>query len=152
MNPDELKLLELLKADEETGVIRFKHRRMLIFDANALGLLRKELVETLGLERARRILTRFGYANGYRDVLTSKELFHWQSDDDWFAAGPHPRVEYGTDQSQKRTPEVKPGRCDQIQDGQSLHLSSRSNWHAVCLYLFMEDRRGFPDLSEQSNW
>jgi two-component system, NtrC family, response regulator HydG len=88
MNPDELKLLELLKADEETGVIRFKHRRMLIFDADALGLLRKELVETLGLERARRILTRFGYASGYRDALTSKELFHWQSDDDWFAAGP----------------------------------------------------------------
>ena len=88
MNPDELKLLELLKADEETGVIRFKHRRMLIFDANALGLLRKELIETLGLERARRILTRFGYASGYRDALTSKELFHWQSDDDWFAAGP----------------------------------------------------------------
>jgi two-component system, NtrC family, response regulator HydG len=88
MNPDELKLLELLKADVETGVIRFKHRRMLIFDANALGLLRKELVETLGLERARRILTRFGYASGYRDALTSKELFHWQSDDDWFAAGP----------------------------------------------------------------
>src|SRR5262245_60209558 len=88
MKPGELKLLELLKADEETGVIRFKHRRMLIFDANALGLLRKELVETLGLERARRILTRFGYASGYRDALTSKELFHWQSDDDWFAAGP----------------------------------------------------------------
>jgi len=46
------------------------------------------LIETLGLERARRILTRFGYASGYRDALTSKELFHWQSDDDWFAAGP----------------------------------------------------------------
>lgn len=88
MNPDELKLLELLKADEESGVIRFKHRRMLIFDADALGLLRKELVETFGLERARRILTRFGYACGYRDALTSKELFHWQSDDEWLAAGP----------------------------------------------------------------
>ncbi|PYV88092.1 MAG: sigma-54-dependent Fis family transcriptional regulator [Acidobacteria bacterium] len=88
MNPDELKLLELLKADKETGVIRFKHRRMLIFDADALGLLRKELIETLGLERARRLLTRFGYACGYRDALTSKKLFHWQSDADWLAAGP----------------------------------------------------------------
>jgi len=88
MNPAELKLLELLKADEESGVIRFKHRRMLIFDADAMGLLRKELVETLGLERARRILTRFGYACGYRDALTSKELFDWQSDADWLAAGP----------------------------------------------------------------
>jgi DNA-binding NtrC family response regulator len=88
MKPGELKLLELLKADEESGVIRFKHRRMLIFDADAMGLLRKELVETLGLERARRILTRFGYACGYRDALTSKELFDWQSDDDWWVAGP----------------------------------------------------------------
>jgi transcriptional regulator with PAS, ATPase and Fis domain len=88
MKPGELRLLELLKADEESGVIRFKHRRMLIFDADAMGLLRKELVETLGLERARRILTRFGYACGYRDALTSKELFDWQSDDDWWAAGP----------------------------------------------------------------
>src|SRR5215475_5395588 len=88
MKSAELKLLELLKADEESGVIHFKHRRMLIFDADAMGLLRKELVETLGLEGARRILTRFGYACGYRDALTSKELFGWQSDDDWWAAGP----------------------------------------------------------------
>jgi len=88
MNPSELKLLEVLKADEESGVIRFKHRRMLIFDADAMGLLRKELVETLGLERARRILMRFGYACGYRDALTSKELFDWKNDADWLAAGP----------------------------------------------------------------
>jgi len=88
MNPSELKLLELLKADETSGVIRFQHRRMLIFDADAMGLLRKELIETLGLERARRILTRFGYACGYRDALTSKELFDWKSDADWWAAGP----------------------------------------------------------------
>src|SRR5215468_3960350 len=88
MKPDELRLLELLKADEESGVIRFKHRRMLIFDADAMGLLRKELVEALGLERARRVLARFGYACGYRDALTSRELFDLQSDDDWWAAGP----------------------------------------------------------------
>jgi|SRR5262245_61232280 len=88
MNLEELKLLELLKADEESGVIRFKHRRMLIFDADAMGILRKELVETLGLERARRTLTRFGYACGYRDALTSKDLFDWESDADWLAAGP----------------------------------------------------------------
>src|SRR5262249_59809679 len=52
----ELKLLELLKADEESGVIRFKHRRMLIFDADAMGMLRKELVEILGFRRAPAIL------------------------------------------------------------------------------------------------
>lgn len=43
MNPDGLQSLELLKADKETGIIRFKHCRMLIFDADALGLLCKDI-------------------------------------------------------------------------------------------------------------
>jgi hypothetical protein len=43
-------LLELLTIDEATGTIQFKHRRMLRFDANAMGLLRKELMEMLGPE------------------------------------------------------------------------------------------------------
>jgi hypothetical protein len=88
MNPGELTLLELLTADEASGVIRFKHRRMLLFDADAMGLLRQELVDTLGLERARRLRTRFGYACGYRDALTSQALFDWQSNADWLGAGP----------------------------------------------------------------
>jgi hypothetical protein len=41
-----------------------------------------------GLERARRLLTRFGYACGYLDALTSRELFDWKSDAEWLAAGP----------------------------------------------------------------
>jgi transcriptional regulator with GAF, ATPase, and Fis domain len=110
MNPGELKLLELLKADEETGVIHFKHRRMLIFDADAMGLLRKELIETLGLERARRILTRFGYACGYRDALTSKELFDLQSDDDWWAAGPRLHQLEGIVQARRLRSQMDRGR------------------------------------------
>jgi transcriptional regulator with GAF, ATPase, and Fis domain len=61
---------------------------MLLFDADAMGLLRKELLETLGLERTRRILVRFGYACGYRDALTSKEVGDWPSLVEWWAAGP----------------------------------------------------------------
>jgi hypothetical protein len=53
-----------------------------------MGLLRKELIETLGLARARRLLTRFGYACGYRDALTSKELGDWTSLTEWWTAGP----------------------------------------------------------------
>jgi hypothetical protein len=65
-------LLDLLKFDEAEGTIRWKHRRMLLFDADAMGLLRRELVDALGLAAARRILTGFGDACGYRDALTSK--------------------------------------------------------------------------------
>jgi DNA-binding NtrC family response regulator len=81
-------LLDLLKVDETAGTIHFQHRRMLLFDADALGLLRKELIDGFGLERARRVLTRFGYACGYRDALTTKDLSAWGTDEEWWAAGP----------------------------------------------------------------
>jgi two-component system response regulator HydG len=87
MQPEELKLLELLQADEEEGSIYFKNRRMLIFDADAMGFLRKELIGSLGVAHARRILAQFGYARGYRDALTLKESFDWSSLEDWWRAG-----------------------------------------------------------------
>jgi DNA-binding NtrC family response regulator len=88
MHPGDFKLLELLTVDDAAGTLHFAHRRMLLFDADAMGLLRKELIETLGLARARRILTRFGYACGYRDALTSREVVDWSNLAEWWAAGP----------------------------------------------------------------
>ena len=88
MTPNELKLFELLKIDEGAGAIHFGHRRMLVMDADAMGFLRKELIASLGIARARRILTRFGYACGYRDALMTRD---WQADDDvvdWWSLGP----------------------------------------------------------------
>jgi two-component system, NtrC family, response regulator HydG len=87
MRPEDLKLFELLQLNEDAGTIYFNNRRMLIFDANAIGLLRKELIESLGTERARRILTRFSYARGYSDALSLKEMFQWESIDAMAAAG-----------------------------------------------------------------
>jgi hypothetical protein len=77
----ETPLLDLLRFDEAEGTIRWKHRRMLLLDADAMGLLRRELIDMPGLAAARRILTRFGYACGYRDALTSKELLPWKPQD-----------------------------------------------------------------------
>ena len=57
MRPEDLKLFEFLECDEKLGTIRFKNRRMLIFAADAMGQLRKELIESLGPDRARRLLT-----------------------------------------------------------------------------------------------
>lgn len=54
MTPNELRLFEILKTDEGTGSIHFGHRRMLVMDADAMGFLRKELIESLGIDRARR--------------------------------------------------------------------------------------------------
>jgi predicted hydrocarbon binding protein len=61
---------------------------MLLFDADAMGLLRRELINTLGSAAAKRILTRFGYAYGYRDALTSKELLQLKNQQDLWELGP----------------------------------------------------------------
>jgi len=66
MRATDLDLRELLSFEPAGGVIRFGGERVLLFDAVALGILRRELIDSLGLTAARGILTRFGYAHGRR--------------------------------------------------------------------------------------
>ena len=87
MKLDDLDLRELLEFDPKGGVIRFAGDRALILDAVALGLLRRTLIETVGEDAARGILTRFGYAHGYRTAATMKTAFPWDSDHEWRIAG-----------------------------------------------------------------
>jgi transcriptional regulator with GAF, ATPase, and Fis domain len=87
MKPSDLQLLELINVDEDAGTIHFKNRRMLFLDADALGFLRKEMIESLGRDQARRLLMRFGYARGYRNALAMRQWFNWESDEDWWIAG-----------------------------------------------------------------
>jgi two-component system response regulator HydG len=54
----------LFKFDSETGLIRVAGSRVVMIDTVALGLLRKELIDTLGVTAARALLTRFGFAHG----------------------------------------------------------------------------------------
>ncbi len=55
---------------------------------DAFGSLRRELIDGLGLEAARGILRRFGFANGYRDALTMRSLVPEASDRDWWLTCP----------------------------------------------------------------
>ncbi|MGC3997037.1 MAG: sigma-54-dependent Fis family transcriptional regulator [Anaeromyxobacter sp.] len=66
MRAADLDLRELLTFGPKGGVIRFMGQRAVVFDAVALGLLRKELVDTVGAFAAQGILTRFGFAHGWR--------------------------------------------------------------------------------------
>ena len=88
MKASDLHLLELLEIDAERGSIRFKDRRMLLWDADAFGSLRKELIDSLGFKQARAILKRFGFANGYRDARMTENLLHWDSDKEWWLTCP----------------------------------------------------------------
>src|SRR5438552_14092192 len=52
-----------------------------------MGLLRKELIDTLGLETARRLLLRFGFADGYHDAVSLRDRTKWVSPLEGLRAG-----------------------------------------------------------------
>jgi two-component system, NtrC family, response regulator HydG len=87
MRAGDLDLRELLDLHSTPGVLRFAGQRTLLFDAAALGLLRRSLIDALGFNGARAILTRFGYAHGWRTAETLKISLPWSSDEDWRKAG-----------------------------------------------------------------
>jgi two-component system, NtrC family, response regulator HydG len=87
MRATDLDLRELLSFDPQGGVIRFGGERVLLFDAVALGILRKELIENLGVTAARGILTRIGYAHGWRTAESLRTEFPWESEREWRIAG-----------------------------------------------------------------
>ncbi len=87
MRATDLDLREMLEFEPTGGVIRFAGDRALLFNTVALGLLRRELVETLGLVTARGVLTRFGYAHGWRTAEALRQQFEWDSEHEWQLAG-----------------------------------------------------------------
>ncbi len=93
MKASDLDLRELLTRVPDRGIIHFMEQRVLLFDALAHGLLRKELIDTFGTRIVRGILTRFGYAHGWRSAeflrQTAPELF----EDSW--TGPHLHALHG---------------------------------------------------------
>ena len=72
-------LAELLDFRPDQGIIRLHEQRVVILSAAAMGLLRKELVDTLGIETARRVLIRFGFADGYHDAVNLRERSQWST-------------------------------------------------------------------------
>jgi DNA-binding NtrC family response regulator len=77
----------LLDFRPDLGIIRLHEQRVVILSAAAMGLLRKELIETFGQEIARRLLLRFGYADGYHDAVNLRERFRWSDPLEGLRAG-----------------------------------------------------------------
>jgi len=72
----------------ETGQIWLHEHRMLLVHAEAQALLRKELIDSLGMDRARGLLTRMGYASGLRDAELARTRAENCSDIEAFMTGP----------------------------------------------------------------
>jgi len=87
MHVDDLNHPALIELDPEAGVIRFAGQRALLLDAVALGLLRKQLDADLGSVAAEAIMTRFGFAHGWRVAEAMQAEFSWDSIAEWRSAG-----------------------------------------------------------------
>src|SRR5918995_467288 len=80
-------LAELVEFRPEQGIIRLHEQRVVLLSAAAMGLMRKELIDTLGLETARRLFLRFGYADGYHDAVSLRDRSRWSDPVEGLHAG-----------------------------------------------------------------
>jgi predicted hydrocarbon binding protein len=72
--PDNTDLVSRIHFSPEDGHIWLDDQRMLLMHASGFGVLRRELIESLGVERARGLLTRIGYNSGANDAQLARKL------------------------------------------------------------------------------
>lgn len=72
----------------ERGITTFKDSRLVIFDSNIMGLLRNNLVQMVGKEKAREFFVRLNYQNGYEEFLNMKGTYSFDNEMELLASGP----------------------------------------------------------------
>lgn len=81
-------LMDRLVLAPESGHIWLDDRRVFLMHSAAYGALRRELIESLGQEVARGLLTRIGYLSGGRDADLAKKIRKTADICEIFAIGP----------------------------------------------------------------
>jgi len=86
--PDFQDLSERLKFSPKDGRIWLDDIRMMMLHSGSMGALRSELIESLGINKARALLTRMGYVSGGQDAELAVKLRPNEDFFDVFAVGP----------------------------------------------------------------
>jgi DNA-binding NtrC family response regulator/predicted hydrocarbon binding protein len=86
--PDFGDLSKRLRFSPHLGRIMLEDRRMILFHVSSLSTLRRELIESMGAEAARGLLTRIGYQAGARDAELTKKIRNNGNIYDSFLIGP----------------------------------------------------------------
>ena len=86
--PDFDDLVSRLRLAPETGHIWLDGKRMFMLHLSAFGALRRELIESLGIDQARGLLTRMGHQSGSRDAELVNTLRKGSNVYDAFSIGP----------------------------------------------------------------
>lgn len=60
---------------------------MILNSTDAWGVLRKDLIDTLGVQRAKRFLLRYGWNCGKNEARMLKDMVQWENELDWLVAG-----------------------------------------------------------------
>ena len=81
-------LIERIQFDRETGHIWLDESQMLLLDATVFSDMRKVMVETLGMNGARAVLTRIGYLGGYKMADLARKMHPTKPDSEAFVIGP----------------------------------------------------------------
>jgi hypothetical protein len=88
MESDDFDLEEDLEYGSSYGINTFRNNRMLIFNAKSMGLLRQQLIDTLGIKKTRETLFRFGFQSGYADFLSIEKNYDFDNPDELLKTGP----------------------------------------------------------------
>lgn len=86
--PLDADLRRLVHFSASDGRIWLAGHRMLLLHVEALGGLRRELMQTIGSEQTRRVLKRAGYASGRRDAALARQVRPNATAYEQFAVGP----------------------------------------------------------------
>ena len=86
--PDLADLMARLHFSTSDGRIWLDEQRMLLIHAKALGSLRREMIESLGMDVTRRLFTRMGYQAGTYDAEMARKVRSRNSLKDMFVVGP----------------------------------------------------------------
>ena len=81
-------LISQIQFDHKNGKIWLGEQRMLLIHSAVMGSLRTELVASLGIERARGFLMRFGYKSGMRDAELAHKVRPEITKSEAFLVGP----------------------------------------------------------------
>jgi two-component system response regulator HydG len=85
----------LLRFEYEEGRIWLGEERMILLRRSELQALRRELIESLGMDRAKGLLIRMGYIAGQQDAATAKKLRPDAPLFDVFSVGPQSHMVTG---------------------------------------------------------
>jgi len=84
-----------LRFSPSEGRIWFDSQPVALIHLATLAALRRELIDKFGVEEARGLLTRMGYASGSRDAALARKLRPHRGIEDAFMVGPHLRALQG---------------------------------------------------------